>query len=485
MLFLGLDLGTGGIRIIICDQKGEVVVRSETPFPPEVSPQNLPPGWSEQEPDLWTKCSLECLRKALSKLEESRRSPKEIKAICVDSTSGTIIPVNGEGKPLSPAIMYNDIRSGEEAKELNKAGRTITEKVGYKFKPTFALAKILWIKKNWEEVYQKTQRFIHPTDFINLLLTGYLTPTDTSNALKTGYDLVDRRWPRFISREIGISRDLLPEVVKPGEKIGEVSRACARETGLAPGTSVVAGMTDGVAAFFASGARRSGEWNTTLGTTLVVKGIAEHLIKDREENIYCHLHPDGYWLPGAASNVGGECLNYYFPPEKLEELNARATDYIPTRLLIYPLMRKGERFPFQNSEAEGFMAGRVKNDYHLFVGFLEGVGLVERWSYEIVEKLGAEVKNRIYTTGGGARSLPWLRIRASILNKQVARPKYGESAFGSAVVAASHIAHSDLTTAIEEMVKLEITVDPEKELVKFYQAKYRRFREACRVIGYE
>lgn len=126
---------------------------------------------------------------------------------------------------------------------------------------------------------------------------------------------------------------------------------------------------------------------------------------------------------------------------------------------------------------------RSWDKYELYGAYLEGVGLVERWIYELLEELGAEVGERIWTAGGGARSREWLQIRANILNKTLIRPKIVESAFGAAIVAASRTAYPNLIEATRKMVKVDLEVAPEPQALRPYETKYRKFRDACRAIG--
>ncbi|MCD5401948.1 hypothetical protein LR013_05110, partial [candidate division NPL-UPA2 bacterium] len=237
---------------IVCDERGRVLARSSRPLI-AASQERLPEGWVEQDPLSWWEGALSCLQEVVASLKGEGISPEEIRAISVTSTSGTIIPLGADNEPLRRAIMFNDNRAVEEARLANKAGEQLTAKLGYSFQPSFALSKILWIKRKEPKTYSLCKKFIHAADFIIGKLTGDYSTTDSSNALKTGYDLVDKRWPRFISQALEISPQLLPEVVSPGTVIGSISPECARETGLSHETLVAAGMTDGTASLISIG----------------------------------------------------------------------------------------------------------------------------------------------------------------------------------------------------------------------------------------
>ena len=485
MYVLGLDVGTQGARALICDGKGNVTAQAEKPFASPTSIDLLPPGFVEQEPSYWWDAAVDCLRGVMAELKLRGIDPQAIKAIAVDSTSGTIVPLDKYGIALRPAIMYNDTRAVKEADECNDAGKALTDKLGYKFSSSFALPKILWLKHNEPEIFEKTSCFAHAADYIVSRLTGNFRVSDTSNALKTGYDLVDRRWPGFIESALGIPPHIFPQVVSPGLTIGRVSGECVHETGLAPGTPVVAGVTDGTAGFLASGAVKVGDWNSTIGTTLVLRGVSANLVKDPQGRIYCHVHPQGHWLPGGASNAGAECLSKLFSGRNLDELNAYVPQYAPTSLLVYPLVRTGERLPFVDPDAEGFIIGEPRDSRELYVAHLEGVGFVERWCLELLEGLGAEVGDTIYTTGGGAKSAEWMQVRANILNRRVVRPQSTECAMGTAAVAASNTLFSDLESAVQAIIRPGESVEPEREKANLYADRYQAFRDACARRGYE
>ncbi len=483
MYVLGLDVGTQGVRAVVCDEEGNVLAQASEQFAPADQVELLPPGWAEQNPSDWWDAAVVCLNAVTEHLRQSGGDPSDIKAVSVDSTSGTVVVLDRTGEPLRPAIMYNDTRAVTEAAECNSAGADLVEKLAYRFSAAFALPKILWVRRNQPDVFERAL-FVHAADYIAGRLTGNFLTSDTSNALKTGYDLIEHRWPDFIESQIAVPLDKLPKVVSPGDVIGEVSGECAGLTGLARGTLVVAGVTDGTAGFLASGAVKVGDWNSTIGTTLVIRGVSRELIKDPQGRIYSHAHPDGYWLPGGASNCGAECLRHLFQGRDLDHLNAYVPQYSPTALLVYPLVRTGERLPFVDPTAEGFIVGEPRDSRELYAAYLEGVGYVERWCYELLAELGAEIGDTIFTTGGGARSPEWMQVRADILNKRVVRPVSTECAMGTAAVAASKTVYADLETAVQAMIKPGESVDPDPMRTELYEQRYRAFRSACAHRGH-
>ncbi|MHC4593116.1 MAG: FGGY-family carbohydrate kinase, partial [Planctomycetota bacterium] len=334
------------------------------------------------------------------------------------------------------------------------------------------------------EVYEQAGLLLSPTDYIIGWLTGNWRRSDHTNALKWGYDLLKDAWPGFIERELGISPGLLPAVQKPGEQAGAVTSESAERLGLPQGTPVVAGMTDGCASLISCGAVRPGQYCTTIGTTMVVKGVSERLLLDPMGRIYCHRHPAGWWLPGGASNTGAECLAVEFGSDEIEARSAHALERGPTSLVAYPLVRKGERFPFASPDAEGFLLGTPRHRDEHFVALLEGVACLERLAYETLKELGAEVTGPILSAGGGSRNDAWLQIRADTLNRPIQRPQATGAAMGAAILAASLEEHEDLSQAAGAMVRIETEVLPRAERADAYADKYERFRDECQARGY-
>lgn len=480
MLFAGLDLGTSGIRATAVDERGVPVVSIS-----RKADFSVPcAGGVEQDPEAWWAATLATLAQLAAALGNAGHDPREVTALGVTSTSGTLVVVDRRLKPLRPAIMYSDVRAAEAAKAVQHAGRAHAARHGYAFNASFALSKAAWLATAEPDTLAGAAHLLHPADFIVARLTGEVA-SDYSTSLKMGYDLLGDRWPGFIARGLGISTTLLPRVVVPGEPVGTLLLDVAGETGLAAKTQVAPAGSDGTASFAASGARRPGEWASTLGTTLVLKGIAEDLVRDPDGRVYCHRHPDGWWIPGGASSTGAGWIGARFPEADPDSLGTQALSRTPTGLLVYPLVGRGERFPFMNPEAEGFVAGRARDEAELFAAYMEGTALVERWCLDILAQLGAPVGDTVYAVGGGARNECWLQIRADVLGRRLLVPEVVDAAsFGAAVMAASRLAYGSLSEAQEAMIRIAREIEPRKDAASAYREKYRKFRQACAAIGY-
>ena len=479
-LFLGIDVGTSGVRASVMDAEGTVFAHVRVPC--DFSVKTSHREHIEQDAELWWKATTSAIQKALSELKAQGLPATSIKALSLASTSGTVVAADRNGKPLAPAILYSDGRANEEAKVASEVGSNHCRKLGYKFGASFALPKILWIKKHLPEVYRATTYFLSPTDFLLGRLTGRIGFEDTSNALKFGFDLIDFRWPGFLE-DLGLDGGKFPQVVKTGEMLGETHDFFEKETGLPSGVHVVAGATDGTAGLFSSGATEPGDFNTTIGTTLVVKGIATKLVVDPSGRIYSHYHPEGWWLPGGASTSGAEYLSKNFTHEEIAKPIENLEEILGGNVFVYPLARVGERFPFVNPRSRGFVEpAHPKRQRHLAAS-LEGIAFLERWCYEVLVELGTEAGGKIFSSGGASESQILSRLRSTISGKEVLVPSLAETSVGAAVISASGTFYKNISEATRKMVRIERVFYPEGALVGRFNRKYEAWRSVCEQKG--
>ncbi|HEM47392.1 MAG TPA: carbohydrate kinase, partial [Alphaproteobacteria bacterium] len=247
-----------------------------------------------------------------------------------------------------------------------------------------------------------------------------------------GYDPVARRWPDWIAALL--APRLLPRVVAPGTDIGPLGESLRRDLGLRGPVRIVAGTTDSTAAFLATGARQPGEAVTSLGSTLVVKVLAERPVNAPEFGVYSHRLGD-LWLAGGASNSGGAALLRHFSPDRLQELSARLHPERPTGLDYYPLCGPGERFPRNDPDLPPRLTPRPHDPVEFLQGMLEGIARIEAHGYRLLERLGAPYPSSVRTAGGGAVNTAWTAIRARLLGVPMLASEHTDAAYGAAVLA--------------------------------------------------
>jgi sugar (pentulose or hexulose) kinase len=482
-LVIGIDIGTGGVRALAADASGNIVAQAQQPLE---APTRREGAVHEQNADSWWAATCAVCHILMAELNRRGRQ-RHLRAVCVDGTSGTLLCLDAQSRPLRPAIMYNDGRPTAEAARLNELAGDFCSRMGYSFAASFALAKALWVKRNEPEVFARTARFLHQGDYLAARLCGRFDTSDYSNALKSGYDLLDDRWPDWLAREDGL-RERLPDVVAPGTPIGQLAPAAAEDTALPAGLAVVAGVTDGTAGFLASGVRRPGDYNTTLGTTLVFKGLATALCRHPRGLIYCHKLPGAspgtaMWLPGAASNTGAEWIARQFPGADPAALDAAAASRLPTHHIAYPLAGEGERFPFLWPQARGFCIPPA-DGAELYAAQLQGTALLERLGYDVLDQTCSVSGGDVYATGGGSRSDVWMQCRADVTARSFHRPACAEAAFGAAVLAAAGCIFPNLWEAMARMVRIERSFAPNPGRAGAFDAAYEQFKHELHQRGY-
>ncbi|MGH3264321.1 MAG: FGGY-family carbohydrate kinase, partial [Trebonia sp.] len=386
-----------------------------------------------------------------------------IAGVAVDATSGTLLLVDDDGRPLTPALMYDDCRAVGQVDRVNEAGAPVWEELGYRrVQPAWALPKLLWLLTEYPEVVARA-RLAHQSDVVNRALVGTDVPTDLSNALKTGAHLINETWPEHVMDALNIPAHILPALVRSGTPIGAVCAQAAEMTGLPQGTPVIAGATDGCAAQLGAGGFAVGTWNSVLGTTLALKGVTADLLRDPLGVVYSHKAPDGRWLPGGASGTGAGAISRWFAGRDLDDLGGRAARYEPAGVLAYPLASSGgERFPFVAPDAQAFVIGTPSDDGELYAATLQGVAYVERLCFDHLRLLRAPIDGDLLLTGGASRNRYWCQLRADILGRPVKLPVNAEPALGMAVLAATP--GRTLAEAAAQMVKTRTVIEPRTEV---------------------
>jgi sugar (pentulose or hexulose) kinase len=455
---VGLDLGTGSARAFAVAADGTVLGRSAHPLHSRRDGDR-----HEQDPAAWWEAIAAACRAALAPLHAGR----PVAAVATCATSGTVLLVDRDGRPASAALMYDDTRAAEHARRLDLPA-------------SWALPKLHSLLEAHDTAARAGLRLAHQPDVVTRRLTGHVVASDASHALKTGYDPATEHW----SESTRAVADVLPAVVAPGAQLGVVCAQAAQQTGLPAGTPVIAGMTDGCAAQIAAGALGPGDVNAVLGTTLVLKGCSPHRIDDRAHGVYSHRAPGGGWLPGGASSSGAGALLAAFPGQDLDGLGRAAAQHERTRVLAYPLVSRGERFPFAAPDAEAFMLGTPDSDGEHAAALMQGVALVERLCLQALERLGAPVGGEVSLTGGATRNARWSQLRADALGRAVRLPAQSESAFGMAILAAAAVGGEPLAYAARRMSHTHAVLEPRDAMRAHLDEQYERLVAELRRRGW-
>jgi sugar (pentulose or hexulose) kinase len=431
-LYLGIDVGTQGVRAALLTGDGVVVGSGACPL----RSGRREAGRHEQDPEEWWRA----LGTATSAARAGRGN-RPLGGVSLDATSGTILVQDRQLRPLTPGLMYDDARATDLAAEAAGAGADVWSAFGVTMQPSWALPRAMWLVRNG--FVPNGAGIVHQGDHLLARLAGRQVATDSSQSLKTGVDLVAVRWPAEVFDRLGLDVGLLPQVVLPGTVIAEVGAAGAAATDIPEGTPIVAGMTDGCASQIACGALDPGSWSSTLGTTLVIKGATTEPVIDPTGAIYSHRSPDGGWLPGGASGIGAGVIARDFAGADLAALTDAAGTREPAGGVCYPLTGRGERFPFVAPAATGFADGVPADQASRFAAVLQGIAFVERLGYQRLRQLGAEVSGTVSFAGGATANDYWNQLRCDLLGLPVIVPESAAAAVGSAILAAAAGHQSD------------------------------------------
>ncbi|HVL30897.1 MAG TPA: FGGY family carbohydrate kinase [Solirubrobacteraceae bacterium] len=458
-VWVGLDLGTQSARAVAVSGDGSVAGSASRPLAGRRDGER-----HEQEPQAWWDAVCAACNEALEGVDQAH-----VAGVATCATSGTVLLVDDDGDPLTPGLMYDDARAAEHAAAAEAAGRALGHRIG----AGWGLPKLLWLLEH-EPALARGARLAHQPDVVTCRLVGREVACDSSHALKSGFDVERETWPHELLDGLGVPARLLPQVVRSGSRLGAVCQPAAAKTGLPAGTPVVAGMTDSCAAQLAAGALREGAWNSVMGTTLALKGVAAQRIVDPNGVLYCHRAPDGGWLPGGASSSGAGVLSERFGDRDLDDLGRRAQDHEAGAPLAYPLAGRGERFPFQATDAHGFVLGEPAGEAEHFAALLQGLAYVERLCLDYVSLLGAPVDGELSLTGGGTRSRYWCQLRADVLGRPVRLPEQTESAFGMAVLAAASTLGRAPADVAAAMCRTREVVEPRRDRAGRFDEPYLR-----------
>ena len=423
-LYLGIDIGTSGVRTSVIDSVGSEIAAASVKMP---APDAID-GRPCQDPAIWWSAVAECLHLQQHSLETQGHAMPAIAALSVDGTSGTMLLTDADLNPLTPGYLYNSGGFHDEAERIEK----VAPKDSIARGPGSGLARLLFLQKQADA--SKVCYALHQADWIAAKLMQQGGCSDETNALKTGFDVMARRWPDWVA-STGAKLGVLPEVRPVGDVYGEVDAGVARAFGLSGQTQVIAGVTDSNAAFLASGASKVGEGMTSLGTTLAIKLLSDQPVFDPGHGVYSHRIKD-MWLPGGASNSGGGVLLKYFTAEQMQQMTTQLRPDRPTGLSYYPLKAKGERFPINDPELEPKLSPRPDDDLMFFQAMLEGIAEIERLAFEALQQAGAPAVKKIYTAGGGAGNDAWTNIRQRKLGVEISQAQSREASTGVARIAA-------------------------------------------------
>jgi xylulokinase len=477
-MYLGIDLGTSGVKAVLIDENGTLF--AEVTAPLTVSRPR--PLWSEQDPQEWWLAT----RVAVNKLGAAHRLDR-LKGIGLSGQMHGAVLLDQADQVLRPAILWNDGRSGTECTELEQrepASRTIT---GNMAMPGFTAPKLLWVAKHEPDIFARTARVLLPKDWIRLRLTGEAVSEPSDAAGTLWLDVEKRRWSPAMLVATGLDERHMPRLVEGTGISGRLTREAANELGLKPGLSVAGGGGDNAAGAVGIGVVHPGAAFLSLGTSGVIF-VADSAIKkdpDRGVHAFCHCIP-GMWHRMAVILSAASALSFAVrlvgaasEAELLSEIKAAGVQaQAHSRLVFLPYL-SGERTPHNNPAATGVIFGLDASASRTDLGraVLEGVAFALADGLDALEAGGGRIET-LSVIGGGARSKLWGRILAAALERPLKYHHGGE--IGPALGAARLAWIATSGVSLDEACPpppLSHVVEPEPALVDAFkprQALYRR-----------
>ncbi len=476
MLFVGIDLGTSSVKLLLMNEAGEVknIVSREYPlyFPN--------PGWSEQKPQDWYKETMEGLKELLKDFDKS-----EVTGISFGGQMHGLVILDENDEVIRPAILWNDGRTTKECDYLNnEIGKETLSKYTANISFTgFTAPKILWVENNEPENFARIRKIMLPKDYIAYKLTG-VHCTDVSDA--SGMLLLDvenRKWSKEMCDICHISEDMLPKLFESYECVGTVLPDIASELGISKDVKVAAGAGDNAAAAVATGTVGNGNCNISLGTSGTVFISSEKFGVDKNNALHAFCDANGaYHLMGCMLSAAS-CNKWWMEEiigtkdfakeqENINKLGENHVYYLPYLM--------GERSPHNNPNARGTFIGMTMDTSRedMTLAVLEGVAFALRDSLEVAKSLGVPI-SRTKICGGGAKSPLWKKIIANVLNIKVdvLETEEGPSLGGAMLAAVACGAYESVEAAAEKIVKVVDTVEPDLELAAKYEERYNQFKQ--------
>lgn len=468
--FIGIDLGTSSVKVILLNSEGQVV-SSVTKDYPLYFPHD---GWSEQNPEDWYNEAIS----ALGELLESK-DKENVASISFSGQMHGLVMLDKNDNVIRPAILWNDSRSFKETDTLNENKSFLLDSTGNIAFAGFTLPKLLWVKENEPENYGKIAKIMLPKDYLAYRLTGELC-TDVSDASGTLYfDVKNRKWSENILNKFGIKKEFLPKVLESDETSGYLKTELAEKFGLGK-VAVSIGAGDNAASAIGMGAVKDGDCNISLGTSGTIFTVSDSYNCDRKNAIHAFCSAGRNYHYMACILSAAVCCNWWVEKILRDDYSAvlsQENKLGENNVLFLPYLM-GERSPLNDTDIRGMFYGLSLNTEkdEMTLAVLEGVAFSLRHNMDIIRNLGVKTEKSTIC-GGGTKNKLWLKIIASILNVElVIRKNQDGGALGSAMLGAKCVLSKEDYAILESKVyEVEETIKPDKALSEKYEEKYQKW----------
>lgn len=476
MLYIGVDLGTSAVKLLLMDSQGAIrkIVSKKYPI-------SFPhPGWSEQNPEDWYEKSMEGIRELTEDVDRS-----EVAGISFGGQMHGLVALDEKDQVIRPAILWNDGRSTKETDYLNEViGRDrLSEYTANIAFTGFTAPKILWMRENEPEKFARIRKIMLPKDYLAYQLSGTFCSdySDASGMLLL--DVKNKCWSEEMMEICGIRREQLPELYESYQVVGTLKKQEAEKLGLPESVKIIAGAGDNAAAAVGTGTVGEGRCNISIGTSGTIFISSRKFQADPFHALHSFAHADGYYHLMGCMLSAASCNKWWLEDiigtsdfakeqEGIEKLGENQVFYLPYLM--------GERSPHNDPTARATFTGMTMDTTReeMTQAVLEGVVFGLRDSLEVARNLGIQIE-RTKICGGGAKSPLWKKMVANIMNLKVDVIESEEGpALGGAILAAVGCGEfASVEEAAGKLVKVVETVEPEPELTQKYERCYQKFRK--------
>jgi xylulokinase len=481
MYWLGIDVGTGGTRALLVDERGKVRHAFTSPHEDMRMDQPL---WAEQRPEDWWDAAQKAIRGVLG---AAKASGKDVGGIGLSGQMHGLVLLDASNQVIRPALIWCDQRSQRQVDAINESvgKETILACIANPVLTGFTLPKLLWVRDNEPAQFQRVRKVLLPKDYLRFQLTGEYA-SDVSDASGTAmFDVVRRQWSEELVVKLGLDQNILPKVYESQEITGKVSREAAASTGLAEGTPVVGGAGDQAASAVGNGIVEPGLVSCTIGTSGVVFAHMASPAYDPAGRVhtFCHAVP-GAWHVMGVTQGAGLSLQWFrrnlAPNEDYDALTAEAAKAPAGSQGLYWLpYLMGERTPHLDAAARGGWIGLTAKHTRadLIRSLLEGVAYSQKDCLDIIEGMGARVES-VRLSGGGARSAFWRQMFADVFARRVTMLETEEgSAYGAALL--SMVGTGQYSSVVEvctAAVRETVSLTPRSDEAAVYSRGHRTYQ---------
>ncbi len=475
---LVLNMGLKSVRSIIFDQEGNKLASSSRPLKTV-----LAGDYVTQSPSEWWTKSVEVIRESMN------IANCDIEYITVTASSACLVYVGKDGIELDKAIMVSDKRAINEAAELGKASefKKVQKITGLGADPYLMIPKIMWVKKNQPDLFNKTFKFLSPNDFLIGKLTGKYY-TDYFNAQKYYYDSNQKSYPVDLLEELGIKASTLPKVVPPGTVIGSVDKKAAELLNFNNEVKVVVTTYDAICSFFGSGPSKDGDATDVSGTVTTFRVLSHKNDLNTSLKVFNqHFYDWGINIVGGSNNLGGgliewvkQCyyLNEDYPYEVMEK-EARESELGANGLIFLPYLL-GERAPIWDNNARGVFFGleRIHTRKDMTKAVFESAGFVIKDMIDSIEETGVKV-NSIRVSGGLARINLISQLKSDITGKDVLiLNDFETTSIGAAILTLIGVGKfRNVKEAADKFVSIRMIIKPNKKNHEKYKQIHKLYKD--------